>query len=66
MRINAHSVRIMLARREMTSAELASKAGLCKQAISTIMTRGTCEPKTLGKIARALEVDVEDLIAKEA
>ena len=65
MRINAIAVEVLLAKKNMTKAEMASKATLTRQAVSTVLSRGTCEPKTLGKIAAALEVDIEQLIAKE-
>lgn len=65
MRINAIAIEVLLAKKDMTKADMAAKSTLTKQAVSTILRRGTCEPKTLGKIAAALEVDVEQLIAKE-
>ena len=66
MKINAIAVEVLLAKKGLTKTEMAAKATLTKQAVSTILSRGTCEPKTLGKIAAALEVDAAELIAKEA
>ena len=65
MKINRSKIEIILAQKRMTRASMASKASISRQSISTILTRGTCEPRTLGRIAAALEVDVEQLIAKE-
>jgi len=65
VRINAIAVEVLLAKKGLTKTEMAAKATLTKQAVSTILNRGTCEPKTLGKIASALEVDVSELVAKE-
>lgn len=65
MKINAIAVEVLLAKKGLTKTEMAAKATLTKQAVSTILSRGTCEPKTLGKIAAALEVDASELVAKE-
>lgn len=66
MRISKFSVEILLAEKNMTKSEMAKKASLTRQSVNDVLKRGTCEPRTLGKIAAALEVDVEKLIAKEA
>lgn len=65
MRINSFRINAQLARQGMTQSELAKKAGMTRQATSTLIRRGSCEPRTAGRIARALNVDVEDLIVKE-
>ena len=65
MRIATQKINIALAKKGLTRSDLAKRAQMSRQNISTILTRGTCEPRTLGKLALALEVDVEDLIAKE-
>ena len=65
MKINSFQINAQLARKNMTRIELAKKSGILPQNISTIINRGSCEPRTAGKIARALNVDVEDLIVKE-
>ena len=51
--------------RKMTQLELAEKCGLCRQNISTILTRKTCEPKTIGKISKGLNVSIDEIIEKE-
>lgn len=65
MRIDRIKIETVLAKRNMTRVQLANQSGVSRQSISTILTRGTCEPRTAGKLAAALEVDVEQLIAKE-
>jgi DNA-binding Xre family transcriptional regulator len=55
----------ILAEKEMTKSELAARSGLSRQNISTIIGRGTCEPKTAGKLAAGLGVRVEEIM-KEA
>lgn len=65
MKIDSRRINTQLARQGMTKADLAKKSGLMPQNVSTIIRRGTCEPRTAGKIARALGVDVEELIYRE-
>ena len=64
MRINTIKVKLILAEQEMTRTELAERCGISRQNISTILTRGTCAPKTAGKLAKGLGVPVVE-IAKE-
>lgn len=56
---------LILAERGMTKAELAARSGVSRQQISTIMGRGTCAPKTAGKLAAGLGIPVAE-ITKEA
>lgn len=65
MIINAVKIETRLAELGITKAALAERCGLSRQNISTIIRRGTCEPKTAGKLAKGLEVDVVDIIRKE-
>lgn len=61
MNISAIRIETLLAERGMTKATLAERSGLCRQNISTIIRRGTCEPKTAGKLAAGLGVAVSDI-----
>lgn len=62
MNIKSGCIETVLAVRKMTKAELAAKCGISRQNISTIIRRGTCEPKTAGKLAEGLGVMVEEII----
>lgn len=64
MLINSAKIEAVLADRNMTKSNLAAVSGVSRQTISTSIRRGSCEPKTLGKIARALGVPVESIIAE--
>ena len=64
MNINAAKIELLLAERGMTKAALADRCGICRQNISIVVRRGTCEPKTAGKLAKGLGVPVDDIIAK--
>ncbi len=62
MKISANRIETILAERRMTKADLANGCGVSRQNISTIIRRGTCEPKTAGKLAAGLGVAVSDII----
>ena len=62
MNINVIKIEILLAERGMTKAALADSCGVSRQNVSTILRRGTCEPRTAGKLAAGLGVDVADIL----
>ena len=66
MKISSSSIEMLIASKNITKTELARSCGMCKQNISAVLKRGTCEPRTAGKIASGLGVPVSDIIAKEA
>lgn len=65
MRINRTKVETLLAEKGMTKASLASACGMCRQNISAIIRRGSCEPRTAGKLAAGLGVSVEEITKEE-
>ena len=65
MTINTTKIETALAERGLTKAAYAQCCGISRQNISTIIRRGTCEPKTAGKLAAGLGVPVMDIIKKE-
>ena len=62
MKISTQKLELLLAEKSITASELSERSGICKQSISTIRYRGTCQPVTLAKIAKGLGVDPADLI----
>lgn len=62
MNISAVKIETMLAERGMTRTELAGACGISRQNISTIIRRGTCEPRTAGKLAAGLGVSVTEIM----
>ena len=66
MELNAKKLRFIMARKEVGVRELAEKAGISAAAVSRY-TRGITQPsiKSLGKIANALDVEVEEIIEDE-
>lgn len=62
VKIDAIKIETLLAERGMTKKDLAGECGISRQNISTIVRRGTCEPKTAGKLAAGLGVLVTDIM----
>lgn len=64
--INAIKIEALLAERGMTKTAFAEVCGVSRQSISTIVRRGTCEPRTAGKLAAGLGVPVTDIIEERS
>lgn len=62
MNIDIQKIELLLAQKGMSKTELAICSGVSRQNISTIVMRGTCEPKTAGKLAVGLGVNVTEII----
>lgn len=65
MKINVYQIKLILAEREMTRSDLAERCGISRQNVSTILTRGTCEPKTVGKLAKGLGIPLEEITEED-
>lgn len=65
VRLDVMKIVRLLAEQGLTKSELAARSGVSRQQISTIIGRGTCAPKTAGKLAAGLGVSVEEIM-KEA
>ena len=62
MKIDSIKIKLMLADRQMTQTDLSAKSSVSRQNISTILLRGTCSAITAGKLAKALGVDVRQIV----
>lgn len=62
MKLDVMKIVRILAEHGMTKTELATRSGVSRQQISTIMGRGTCTPKTAGKLAAGLGISVSDIM----
>lgn len=62
MDIKSRHIEILLAERGLTKTAYAKNCGISRQNVSTIIRRGTCEPKTAGKLAAGLGIPVADII----
>lgn len=65
MKINATRIEMMLAENGLTKTDFAALCGISRQSISTIVRRGTCEPKTASKMALGLGVNLGEIIKEE-
>ena len=65
MKLDTTEIVRLLAEQGMTKTELAARSGISRQQISTIIGRGTCAPRTAGKLAAGLGTSV-GAIMKEA
>ena len=62
MKINKMKINGLMADAEITLKELSELTGISKQTLSTLKTRGTCATKTAGKIAKAFNIPVEEIL----
>lgn len=65
MRIDSIKIKLLLAEKDMTQADLAEKCGLARQNISITLSRGTCSPAKVAKMAAALGVTAREIIKEE-
>lgn len=62
MRLNRTKIQLLMAKRLISQAALADNAGVSRQSMSAVMNGRNCRPELLGKIAKALEVEPEEII----
>lgn len=62
MLINSQRIETLIAELGITKKALAESCGISAQNVSTVIRRGTCEPKTAGKLAAGLGVPVAEIV----
>ena len=65
MKLDLFAIKLLIAEREMKLVELAKKMGCSRDGLHQILRRGSCTPKTAGRLAHALDVPVEAIVIKE-
>ena len=65
MKLNITRIKIIMAEQGLTQKAAAARCGITAQKFGLILMRGTCEPRTAGKLARGLDIPVEDIIMEE-
>lgn len=65
MKISRHQIQMLMAVGGWKTKSLAEKIGVQPNNLSTIINRGTCRPETAARIAKALGVDVTEIIKEE-
>ena len=62
MRLDKKKVQLRMAKLGFNQAAVAERAGISRQTLSYVMNGRNCKPEMLGKIAKALEVEPEEII----
>lgn len=62
MRLNRIKIQLLMAKACSSQAALADKAEISRQTLSAVMNGRNCRPELLGRIAKALEVEPEEII----
>ena len=62
LKIEKGKLEIAMARAELNRNTLAERADMPIPTVCNVFTRGTCKPATAGRIAKALGVDVTEII----
>lgn len=65
MKLDVFAIKLIIAERELKLFELAEKMGCSRDCLHRILRRGSCTPKTAGRLAHALGVSVEAIVIKE-
>ena len=65
LRISQDKVQLKMAEKCMNPYDLCSAAGISYTSYRRIMKQGGCKIATLGKIAKALGVDVKEILSEE-
>lgn len=65
MKISNKKIEIAMAKGCLTIAQAAEKAGISRQRFSTILNQRNVTPRTAGRVAKALGVDVTEIIDLE-
>lgn len=61
MIIRTQHIETLMAEQGLTKKALAKKSGISAQNVSTVIRRGTAEPKTVGRLAMGLGVSVGEI-----
>lgn len=62
MKVDRVKLEIAMARAELNRNTLAERAEMPIPTICNVYARGTCKPATAGRIAKALGVDVTEIL----
>lgn len=65
MIIRTQRIEALMAEQGLTKKALAEKSGMSAQNVSTVIRRGTAEPKTVGRLAVGLGVSVAEIIQQQ-
>lgn len=62
MYIDVDKIELMIGQMGLTKVEIAERGGISPGHITKILKAGSCEPRTAGKLAKGLDVSLEDIV----
>lgn len=62
MKLDVRKLKIYMAKAMINQKDLSRKSGISERALSFIINGKGCRTDTIGRIAAALEIDVENII----
>ena len=62
MKIKVKNINALMAKNIINPYELCTKAGFSYQTYRNLLKKSTCKPATAGRLAKALGVDVTEII----
>ena len=65
MKVNRRNLKIAMAKACMTTSELQKASGMPRPTLNNVISEKSISPATLGKVARALGVDVTEILEEE-
>lgn len=65
MKIDSIKIKLLMAEQEINQTNLAERCEISRQSISCLLRCGSCNPKTAGKLAKALGVPVREIIKED-
>lgn len=66
MKADKLKVQLVMAREGMGGAEIAERAGIRRDLVSKVVRGQNVRPATLGKVAKALNVDPAEIVQQDA
>lgn len=64
MTLDREKVMLRMTKLEINQTQLAERAGVSRQTMSQIMNGRKCKPDLFGKVAKALNVEPEEILLK--
>lgn len=62
MKIKVKNINALMAKNIINPYELCTKAGFSYQTYRNLLKKSTCKPATAGRLAKALGIDVTEII----
>lgn len=63
--VNTQKICLWMAEQELNQGEAANAAGISRQTLNYTLLRGFCSAKVIGKLAKAMGIDTEEILKKD-